>query len=280
MDETSSIRLDKLVALKTKGLTRSQANKLIDAGNVKVNGKLITKPSEKVDPESKLKVDLPKNVPMSSISIPVIFEDDDVVVINKPAGILVHSKGAFNEETTLADWLADRINKKPETNREGIVHRLDRATSGVMILAKNEAAAKWLTKQFSTRKVIKKYIAIVSGHLNEPEAIIDMPIERNPKKPQMFRAGSNGKSAQTKYQTIQESEQYSELELTPTTGRTHQLRVHMSTILHPIVGDELYGNKSADRMYLHAKSLELTLPNGDRKVFTAPVPIEFKEVLG
>jgi 23S rRNA pseudouridine1911/1915/1917 synthase len=193
------------------------------------------------------------------------------------------SKGSFNPEATVASWLRGRITSERakefngESNRAGIVHRLDRTTSGVMICAKNEPAQRWLQKQFSTRNVKKTYIAIVAGHLKEKEAIIDMPIERNPAQPKTFRASNTGKPAMTHYKVLSETPKHSVLELQPTTGRTHQLRVHLRAIGHPIVGDTLYGGEAALRIYLHALELELTLPDHQRKVFSSPLPEEFSE---
>jgi RluA family pseudouridine synthase len=166
-----------------------------------------------------------------------------------------------------------------EGERAGIVHRLDRATSGVIICAKTPEALSFLQKQFSQRKAKKRYVAVVQGHMLEEHAVIDMPIERNPKKPQTFRVGVNGKAAITEYQVDQASEHYSLLELQPQTGRTHQLRVHLNQLGHPILGDELYGGKPAERLFLHAYSLEITVPSGERLTFTAPVPDKFQEVL-
>ena len=163
--------------------------------------------------------------------------------------------------------------------RAGIVHRLDRGTSGVMIAAKTTEASSWLQKQFAQRRVKKVYVAVVHGSLEPEHAIIEMPIERNPKKPQTFRVGSNGKPAITEYTVVSSTDKLSLLELKPTTGRTHQLRVHLSEVGHPIVGDTFYGGLEGKRLYLHAKSLEITLPNRQRKVFVAPEPVEFDELL-
>jgi 23S rRNA pseudouridine1911/1915/1917 synthase len=212
------------------------------------------------------------------IDLPILYEDDDCVVINKPTGVLTHSKGAFNPEGTVASFLQSKI-KDITGSRAGIVHRLDRATSGVIICAKTSAALGALQKQFATRKAKKTYIAITEGHLRPEHAIIDMPIERNPKKPQTFRIGPNGKSAITEYEVMKESKHFQMVTLSPQTGRTHQLRVHLAQQGHPIVGDALYGGRAADRMYLHALSLEITLPNRERKVFTAPLPEIFETVL-
>lgn len=167
-----------------------------------------------------------------------------------------------------------------EGNRAGIVHRLDRATSGVMIVAKTPAALSWLQKQFSQRKAKKTYLAIVAGTMREQEAVIDMPIERNPKAPATFRVGANGKHALTHYRVLQTGNSYSLLELKPETGRTHQLRVHLQQLGHPIVGDTLYGGKTAERLFLHAHQLEITLPNRERKTFASPMPDIFKRTMG
>jgi 23S rRNA pseudouridine1911/1915/1917 synthase len=215
-----------------------------------------------------------------TIDLPVLYEDDDCVVIDKPAGVLTHSQGSGTPEGTVASFLRSRLKGDIIGDRAGIVHRLDRATSGVIIGAKGQTALSFLQKQFADRKVKKTYIAIVRGELKESEAMIDMPIERNPKAPATFRVGINGKAATTHYKVLKTTPQYSLVELKPETGRTHQLRVHLAELGHPIVGDPLYGTGTyGDRLYLHAKSLEITLPNNERKTFTAPVPNEFEELL-
>jgi len=135
---------------------------------------------------------------------------------------------------------------------------------------------KWLQKQFSSRKVSKTYLAIINGQLDPLEAVIDMPIERNPKKPQNFRVGSNGKNAQTTYKTLSNNHKYSLIALNPQTGRTHQLRVHLKYLGHPIVGDTFYDGEPAGRLYLHANTLEITLPSKQRKVFCVPEPPQFR----
>jgi RluA family pseudouridine synthase len=164
-------------------------------------------------------------------------------------------------------------------DRAGIVHRLDRATSGVMICAKHPAALKLLQKQFENRTAKKTYLAVVSGIVTPDEAIINLPIERNPKAPATFRVGASGKDAQTRYEVVKFGIGKTLLELHPATGRTHQLRVHLAHISHPILGDPLYG-KSDARLYLHSRQLSLTLPNGTKKTFTSPAPTSFEKVLG
>ena len=273
-------RLDQAVIEKIPNLSRSAAVRLVDDGKVKLNGKKADKASQKVKPEDTVEVDYDpsRQEEIPKLQLPIIYEDKDCVVINKPLGVLTHSKGEFNPEATVATWMEGRV-KGMGGERAGIVHRLDRATSGVMICAKTPEALKWLQKQFSERKVKKTYVAVVKGRLGKPEAVIDMPIERNPRKPQTFRVGVNGKPSVTNYKVLDYGNGYSLLELRPTTGRTHQLRVHLNKLGHPIVGDELYDGPKADRLYLHAERLEITLPSKERKTFSAPVSPGFKELL-
>jgi 23S rRNA pseudouridine1911/1915/1917 synthase len=272
-------RADKFLASKYPQYARSAVQKLFDKGLVTRDAVAI-RGGERLKGGEFLSVDdsiMTAEPP--PILIPVVYEDDDVVVIDKPTGVLSHSKGSFNPEATVSSWLRGHVKAlgNYSNNRVGIVHRLDRATSGVMICAKHPDAQVWLQKQFSQRNVKKTYMAIVEGHFTDKLAIIDMPIERNPAKPQTFRTSKNGKSAITEYSVLSEINGYSLVELKPTTGRTHQLRVHMKQIGHPIVGDALYGGKPALRLYLHALELELTLPSSERKVFKAVLPQEFTE---
>lgn len=297
LDISRAERLDMRVIAMYPDLTRSVAAKLIEAGKVTVNGKVVDKPGHKLKAGDEIYADYNYELmtAIPSINLPVIYEDDDCVVVDKPVGILSHSKGDFNPEATVASWLAEYLVKKgqkplwllekdvangsPNNPRAGIVHRLDRATSGVMICAKTPAALAHLQKQFSQRKTHKTYIAVVAGHLKPEQAIIDMPIERNPKKPKTFHVSAGGKSAVTHYQVVQSNDRYDLVELKPETGRTHQLRVHMQHLGHPILGDTFYAGPVADRLFLHARSLEITLPNKQRKLFESPLPKEFKRAV-
>jgi 23S rRNA pseudouridine1911/1915/1917 synthase len=217
---------------------------------------------------------------IADIELPILYEDDNVLVVNKPAGIISHSRGRYWNEPSVASFVRQKtaIGSYPIADRAGIVHRLDRATSGVMVCAKNAETLSLLQKQFSQRQVKKTYVAIVKGHLKPAEAIIDMPIERNPKAPSTFRVGANGKPSQTKYTVVESREGYDVVKLEPLTGRTHQLRVHLRYQKHPIVGDTLYDGEPADRLYLHAFSLEITLPGSVRKTFEAPLPEAFNNL--
>lgn len=273
-------RLDQYVTEELGDVSRAFAAKLIEQGRVSVNGQPQLKAGYRLRDNDKIDVNYDAEAAsvIPKIDLPIIYEDKNCVVVNKPAGMLTHSKGAFNPEATVATWLSGHVSGM-NGDRAGIVHRLDRATSGVMICAKTPDALAWLQKQFSLRKVKKTYTAVVTGVPKNLQAVIDMPIERNPKKPQTFRVGPNGKSAVTSYEVIATGEKYSLIELAPATGRTHQLRVHLEHLGHPIVGDTFYGGNPADRLYLHAHKLEITLPNKERKVFEVPVPESFRSLV-
>lgn len=272
-------RADIYVHEKLPEVSRAFIHKLFTNNLLTINDSP-AKPSHtlKISETITIDYDFDKQTKVSAIKMPIIYEDDDCLVANKPAGILTHSKGAFNPEPTVATFIAPKL-KNLNDERGGIVHRLDRATSGVIICAKTPEALKHLQKQFSTRKVKKVYNAVIAGSLVPGAAMIDIPIQRNPKRPETFRAGVNGKAAQTMYKTLQSGNNYSLLELVPKTGRTHQLRVHLKYLGRPIVGDNLYGGTDANRMYLHAKSLRLILPSGQTKTFVAPMPKEFNTIV-
>ena len=279
-EEEAKQRLDVFVTSRMPRLSRAFIRKLGDTGKITKQGEQL-KAGYKVREGDVIDVayDEAELDVLPTIDLPVLYEDDDCVVINKPAGVLTHAQGILSTEATVATFLRDKL-QDLEGTRGGIVHRLDRATSGVIICAKNQAALSFMQKQFSQRKVKKTYMAIVQGHLKLKEAVIDMPIERNPKAPATFRVGSNGKPSVTHYKVVQESQTHSLIEMTPTTGRTHQLRVHLAEQGYPIVGDPLYGSGAfGDRLYLHALSLEITTPNRERQIFTAPLPPEFKALM-
>ena len=280
-DSDKAKRVDVFMAENLPDFSRSALKGLFTKNFVTVDNKAV-KASHKLSSGDTIEVDTSLlSVVPEVIDIPIIYEDEDVAVMNKPAGVLTHSKGVLNNEATVASFIKDKLNDQNLIgNRAGIVNRLDRGTSGVIISAKNEKVLKWLQKQFSTRKTNKTYLAVVEGIPTPEQAIIDAPIERNPKKPQTFRVGGAGRPSQTRYKVLKKvnrsSNLYSVLELNPQTGRTHQLRVHLKYIGHPIVGDHIYGH-GGENMYLHAKSLEVTLPGGRRVKFEAAEPKIFKD---
>ena len=272
-------RLDIIVAEKIS-VSRSFAAKLIEDKKVSLSSEILDKPSKKIDENAKINIDFEKNIEYPKLDIKVIYEDENCYVIDKPAGILTHSKGVFNPEATIATWLHDKVpSLDKEDQRSGIVHRLDRGTSGVMILAKSEDAQTYFQKQFAKRNVKKTYIALTEGKLSPKEAIVDISIERNSSDPKRFKVSNYGKPAQTTYKVVNQininHRYYSVVELQPKTGRTHQIRLHLKYLGAPIVGDDFYGGRKADRLYLHAHTLEITLPDSARKVFTSALPKKF-----
>ncbi len=274
--DSSKVRLDQELASKNPDISRSTWQKYIKAGYVTVNGEVAESTKQEVLETDTITTNIPKATDYSTQDLPIVYLDDNVIVINKPIGVLSHSKGAMNDEFTVAEFFGRYSSYNVETNRPGIVHRLDRDTSGVMIGARNADTATMLQKQFADRKTKKHYVAVLAAIPKSPKAIIDLPIGRNPSEPSTFKVDSKGKSAQTKYEVLQEKDGQALVDLYPKTGRTHQLRVHMKYIGCPILGDKVYG-KAADRLYLHARSLEITIPGGERKVFETDIPSDFTD---
>lgn len=271
-------RLDTYLYEHYKEVSRSRWQKYIKDSRVSINGKTITTPSYEIDDKAIIDIKLPEEKKFEKEKLDILYLDDNVIVINKPAGILTHAKGTESDEFTVADFFKRYSTYALDTNRAGIVHRLDRDTSGVIIGARNNETANLLKKQFAKRLTKKTYIAITTGIPKLEKARIDLPIARNPKKPATFKVSSNGKVAITDYKVLKTNENYALIELMPKTGRTHQLRVHLNYINCPILGDKIYGTKKADRMYLHAEKLEITIPNKGRMAFEAKLPKEFKDI--
>lgn len=226
----------------------------------------------------------------------ILFEDDALVVINKPSG-MVSNKSQTIQTETVQDWFAEKIKDQKSKSKDdsefwqkgGLVHRLDKDTSGVMVLAKTEGAYDALKQQFLERKTTKIYEALVHGQLTEDSGLITAPIERHPKDRHKFTVGGDlARSSITEWKVLSRFSDFTLLELTPHTGRTHQLRVHLQHIHHPIVSDPIYGfAKRVDddlaicpRLFLHAKYLEFLHPISQKRVhFSAPLPLELESVL-
>ena len=266
IEAPEKVRLDILMGEIYKSYNRSSLQKFIKLGFVKVDGELARKANQKFERGVKIELNIPEELKNSDLVPETIYEDENVLVVNKPAGLLSMAKGEYCPEKTLADYGL-------------IVHRLDRDTSGVMVLAKNEETQKFLKKQFQDRNTHKTYFAVVSGRPKLDAARIDLPIARDLKRPTTFRVDANGKESETFYKIIKTNDQHALVELKPVSGRTHQLRVHMKYLGHPIVGDAVYDGEKADRLYLHAGALELTLPGGKRTTFTVDVPKEFYDLV-
>lgn len=246
---------------------------------MRVNDEVITSTKYDLGEDDQVTIHIPSDPDYTKSTLPIIYEDEHVIVINKPAGVLTHAKGEVSEEFTVADFVRPRMSVVDTSNRPGIVHRLDRDTSGTIICAKDSEAKTLLQKQFQDRKAHKTYLAIVRGTPKQLSATLDLPIERNPKKPSTHRVGVNGRSAITRYEVVSSSPTFSVIRLYPETGRTHQLRVHLAYIGTPIVGDKLYGSEKSpiNRLCLHAEALEITIPTSRRETFYAELPSDFKK---
>lgn len=260
------VRLDILMKEIYKSYNRSTIQKFIESGFVTVDGELVLKPNFKVERGVKIDLKVPEIMKNADLKPEIVYEDENVLVVNKPSGLLSEAKGEYCPEKTLADYGL-------------IAHRLDRDTSGVMILAKSPEVQSFLKKQFQDRKVHKTYYAVISGRPKLDEARIDLPMIRDLKRPTTFRVDANGKEAETFYKVLLSDNAHSLVELRPTSGRTHQLRVHMKYLGHPIVGDVVYDGEAAERLMLHAGSLEITLPGGVRKTFIVERPREFDTMI-
>ena len=286
------LRVDKFLAERLPDISRSQIKNLIEMGNVTLDGILVEKAGAKARPGSVVRIDVPEDdsdglVP-EDIPLDILFEDDQVIVINKPSGMVVHP-GAGNQTGTVVNALLAHyppIRNVGEEDRPGVVHRLDKETSGVLIFAKTEKAYKWLVKEFKSRDIDKAYLALVDGQPPTPTGRIEAPIIRDPNVRTRMAVGlrGQGKPAVTEYFTLENFENHTYLEAHPITGRTHQIRVHLSYLGTPVVGDSLYGRRrpslEIDRFFLHARMLSIRLPgNRGMQTFEAPLPPELQATL-
>ncbi len=279
-------RLDKYVAEQCQ-ISRSYAQKLIEAGLVAVNGRA-AKASQKLNSGDRIAVSVPPASPISlapeDIPLKVVYEDKDLIVVDKPAGLLVHP-AAGQHTGTLVNAILARCPDLGEINgsvRPGIVHRLDKDTSGLMMVAKNEAAQRSLSRQIKQRSIKKGYLALVIGYLTPEHGAIDAPIGRHPKDRKRMAVVSGGREARTDYKVVKYFDDYTLVKAMPETGRTHQIRVHFAAIGHPIFGDHIYGKKSPllGRQFLHAHRLGFKLPSsGEFVEFSSELPPDLEAVL-
>lgn len=277
----SGTRVDVLVARELPALSRSYIKRLAKEGKITFDGKVVTT-GYKVKRPGMVCIDYdPEELSqIPDIDVPILYEDEDILVLNKPTGVISHARGRYWDEASVASFVRTRLTDSDEDFRAGIVHRLDRATSGVIVCAKTTLAKESLQKQFSDRTVKKFYRAIIPTKLDMPsEGKIDKPILRNPKHPSTFKVDAKGKEAQTEFSIVSANETYTQLELRPRTGRTHQLRVHLASINAPIVGDYIYDGLEHERLMLHAHRLSFTHPaTSDKVSFEAPLPPEFDQL--
>lgn len=282
-------RLDKVIASVLPDLSRSVIQRLIKTEQVTVNGHA-SKPSYRVECGDNITVRLPAEQPHEitpePIPLHVIYEDEHVVAVNKPAGMVVHPAYGHQSGTlvnaVLASWPQTIDVGGPE--RAGVVHRLDKDTSGLILIAKSEATHFALQRQFKRRQVKKTYLALVESHPSPRQGIIEAPIGRNKRHRKRMAIVKGGREARTAYQVVEFFNEHSLLELQPETGRTHQLRVHLAWLGCPVVGDRIYGYRRQrllkHRHFLHAHTLELKHPvSGVALSLVAPLPDELANLL-
>jgi 23S rRNA pseudouridine1911/1915/1917 synthase len=290
--EDSTTRLDKFLTSQLKDFSRSRLQNLIKMGNVQVDGERITKTGFFLEQDMEVEIRIPPpekpDLKPEAIPLDIIFENDDLMLVNKPAGMVVHPSSGHVEGTLVHAALAHAPNIKGVggVKRPGIVHRLDKNTSGLIVLAKNDRAHQWLQNQFRDRQVKKIYTALVDGSPPTPQGRIEAAIGRDPahRKKMAVVPLHKGREAFSLFKTLENFDQHTLLEINPLTGRTHQIRVHLAFIGCPVAGDTVYGRRHATipvkRHYLHASQLEIIIPGeAIPRRFEAPLPLDLAEIL-
>ena len=293
LSDAEDIRIDKWLSNKFEGYSRTYIQKLINNNLVTVNEQIV-KRDYKLKIGNKISIIIPEDIKLAitpeKINLNIIYEDNAILVINKPKGMVVHP--AYGNYTgtlvnALMNYCGNDLSDINGVIRPGIVHRLDKDTSGVLVVAKNNKAHKELSEALKNHKVKKVYVALVNGVINENSGTIDLPIGRHPanRKKMAVNIG-NGKEAVTSFKVIERFADATYMELMIKTGRTHQIRVHLSYIGHPVIGDKIYGGKNISRNYeiaghaLHAKVLGLIHPiTGNYMEFEADIPEDFNKLL-
>jgi 23S rRNA pseudouridine1911/1915/1917 synthase len=276
------VRLDRFLASICPDVSRSAIQRWIRGGAVRINDEIVRRASHRVRTNDVITCDVPETNLLTPREIPldVLYEDEALVALDKPTGLVVHP-GAGTKETTLVEGLlATRsLPASDDPARPGIVHRLDKATSGVIVVAKTAEALSDLQRQFAERRVSKSYLAVVDGVIREEEGKIDAPVGRDPARPSRMAILPKGKPAETEFEVLERQTDRTLLWVRPQTGRTHQIRAHLQYIKHPVVGDEVYGRAGRNgRMLLHAWRLVLSHPVTDEELrFEAAVPPVFPD---
>ena len=284
----TGLRLDQFLAFCCPDMTRSRLANLIRDGFGTING-YPARPSQKVRSGDVVTLTIPPAVPLDlepeDIPISILYEDDDLMVVDKPWGLTVHPAPGHPSHTLVNALLALRPNLSGigGVQRPGIVHRLDKDTSGLMLVAKNDAAHNSLAGQLQKKLIHKRYLALVWGSPKPASGVIDGVIARDPRNRKRMAVVADGRASTTNYATLEVFSEVSLVEARPVTGRTHQIRVHLTSIGHPLVGDALYSNKKTglvERQFLHAETLEFQLPStGKTMAVTAPLPPDLQGAL-
>ncbi len=275
-------RLDVYLATAT-GEPRSALQRLIKADLVSVNGQ-VQRGSYKVAPGDVIETcDPPPPVPEPfTLKLPVLYQDDDVVIVDKPAGLSVHPGNGRQTEATVATF-AKTVTTDIDGDRPGIVHRLDRDTSGVLVIARSTAAKLFLQNEWQSKRVAKTYQLLTVGSVRPLEATINLPLDRDPSRPTRRRVMPSGRPAKTRYKVMEDYPGYTLVEAYPDTGRTHQLRVHFAAVGHHIAGDTTYGTPKRvlglKRQFLHASGLKIIVPSGKTVTVESQLPPDLKTIL-
>jgi len=272
-------RLDRFLADRIAEVSRSEIQRAIRAGHATVNGVTQETPSARLSSGDAVVLHLPQ-VPLltpAPLALAILHEDDAILVVDKPAGLVVHPGAGTTEPTLVEGLLADRpLPEGDDPVRPGIVHRLDKDTSGLLVIAKTPSALASLKGQFASRQVGKLYLAQVGGRIAEEEGLIDAPIGRDPARPRRMTVRADGRDAQSEFTVLERGETATLLAVRPLTGRTHQIRTHLHYIGHPVLGDRIYRGPQAARLMLHAWRLVFTHPASGRPAqFQSPVPRDF-----
>ncbi|MEA3489183.1 MAG: RluA family pseudouridine synthase, partial [Candidatus Omnitrophota bacterium] len=286
--DDAGTRIDKCIALKLgKGYSRTFVKFLIEKGLVRVGGRSV-KPRYIAHQGDEVFLELPPpeigGVDPEDIPLKIIYEDDWIIVVDKPAGMVVHP-GAGNRKGTLVNALLFHCGNLPDTGnglRPGLAHRLDKDTSGILVVAKNERALRSLAKQFQKRAVKKSYLTVVNGRVEMDNGVVDLPVARHSlDRKKMSVEYARGKEARTVYHVLRRFRKFTLLRVEPETGRTHQIRVHMKHLGYPVVGDAKYGgSRDMERQALHAETLIFSHPHtGERMEFTSSMPEDMRELL-
>ncbi len=290
VDEKGGGRLDRYVADRLSGLSRSKVQRLIENGHILLNGE-VKKASYSLAVGDSIQLHIPPEEPRlpqaEDIPLDVVYEDDDLLVVNKPPRLVVHPAPGHPSGTLVNALLAHRpeiAEADANPQRPGIVHRLDADTSGLLVVATNRETQSALQAQFKAREVEKAYLALLHGHLTPDHAAIEAPIGRHPHDRKRMGVVRGGRYARTEYRVQEHLQDFTVVEAKPLTGRTHQLRVHFSSIGYPIVGDDKYGRRreevGAPRQLLHAQRLTFTHPGSDERLtFETELPPDFRRVL-
>jgi 23S rRNA pseudouridine1911/1915/1917 synthase len=283
------MRLDRYLAKECPELSRTQAQKLVGDGLVTVNDQ-VAKAGLKLSAGARVRMTLPPppddSLSPEAMPLDIIFEDDDLLVIDKPAGLTVHPAPGHPHHT-LINAILSHVPDLPQADdlrRPGVVHRLDKDASGLMVVAKNSQAQLNLISQFKARSVVKAYLVLVKGHLTPDDGVIEAPVGRDPRhrKRMAVVADGEGREARTQYHVVRHIGDNTLIEVRPETGRTHQIRVHLSAIGYPVFGDRVYGARSdrLPRLFLHACRLGFKLPaTGEYREFTSSLPPDLERVL-